>query len=320
MRYCDISKARAVYAAGGNVTEYLRRALGERANTDAIIEIAYDLQAGSYVEHFEKHGEVVGPYLDEIAGVLGRVATGARRILDVGTGESTTLAGVAPRSFAGAAQILACDISWSRLHTGRAFIAASLAADLARRIQLFVGNAFRLPLRTGSIDLVWTSHALEPNGGREREVLGELFRVAKRLCLFEPSYEENSAEGRERMDRLGYVRDLPGAIRDLGGVLEESFRIQHAVNPLNPTHAYVIAAPPRDGRGDTDEQAEATPDGEYWACPATRYPAVLEPDLLYCERSGLAYPVLRGIPVLREESGILATALGRSGPRAGASS
>jgi uncharacterized protein YbaR (Trm112 family) len=105
------------------------------------------------------------------------------------------------------------------------------------------------------------------------------------------------------MDRLGYIRDLQGAIRDLGGVLEECIRIEHPVNPLNPTHAFVITPPP-----DTPAEAPA-PGGDHWACPSTGYPASLHDDVLYCERSGLAYPVIHGIPVLRAEAAILATAL-----------
>ena len=42
-------------------------------------------------------------------------------------------------------------------------------------------------------------------------LLRELFRVTKKkLVLFEPSYELNSEEGKVRMDRLGYIKDIEG--------------------------------------------------------------------------------------------------------------
>jgi uncharacterized protein YbaR (Trm112 family) len=136
--------------------------------------------------------------------------------------------------------------------------------------------------------------------------LAEIFRVAKnKVCLFEPNYEGTSIEGRQRMERLGYVRDLPGAIQELGGVLERCVRIEHAINQLNPTYGFVIAPPPFTGIENDNE------DCNFWACPSTGYPLSLGESFMYCESSGLAYPILSGIPVLRKEAAILATALRR---------
>ena len=70
MRYCDLSGAFDVYAQGGNVTKYLRDTLGEEQNNDSIIEIAYDLQSGSYVENFERNRSIVTRYIDEISDIL----------------------------------------------------------------------------------------------------------------------------------------------------------------------------------------------------------------------------------------------------------
>lgn len=163
---------------------------------------------------------------------------------------------------------------------------------------------FALPLRSKSIDVVWTSHAVELNAGGERKALTEIFRVAKSsLCLLEPYYEGNSDEGKRRMRHLGYIRALPDAIAELGGVLEDCVRVEHAVNPLNPTYAFVITPPP------CMNAESAVQDRDFWACPSTGYPLSFLDGFIYCERSGLAYPILRGIPVLREESAILATAL-----------
>ncbi|CAM5272174.1 Methyltransferase domain-containing protein OS=Lysinibacillus sphaericus OX=1421 GN=LS41612_21290 PE=4 SV=1 [Lysinibacillus sphaericus] len=66
-----------------------------------------------------------------------------------------------------------------------------------------------MPLANNSIDLVYTVHALEPNGGKELEALKELYRVAsKYVVLVEPYYEGANSEAKERMDRLGYIKGI----------------------------------------------------------------------------------------------------------------
>jgi uncharacterized protein YbaR (Trm112 family) len=297
MKYCDLRPAVAAYREGRNVMQTLRDMLGEKANTPQIIEIAYDLQAGSYVDYVRTNREFWRAYTSELAAVLRDHLSAGDRVLDAGTGEMTTLVGVANNCSDDVAHY-AMDISWSRIAKGRAFAEAEMRPDLGAVLSSFVGDLLHLPLRGGSMDVVWTSHALEPNAGHEKAVLAELFRVArKRVVLFEPSYEDNSDEGRARMDALGYIRGLPEAIAELGGRLEEKRMIGAVSNPLNPTYAYVIT-PPRE---------TAARDHDVWACPATRLPMEQRGDCYWSEASRLAYPVIGSIPVLREESAVYAT-------------
>jgi uncharacterized protein YbaR (Trm112 family) len=297
MKYCDLRPAIAAYREGRNVMQTLRDMLGEAVNTPQIIEVAYDLQAGSYVDYVRANREFWRAYTSELAAILGDHLDAGDRALDAGTGEMTTLVGVANRCRDHVAHY-ATDISWSRIARGRAFARSEMRSDLNASSSSFVGDLLRLPLRDRSMDVVWTSHALEPNAGREKEALAELFRVArKRVVLFEPSYEDNSNAGRARMDALGYIRGLPDAIVALGGRLEEKRAIGAVSNPLNPTYAFVITPPDR---------AATRSDGE-WACPATRLPMDRRGDCYWSEASRLAYPIISGIPVLREESAIYAT-------------
>ena len=68
------------------------------------------------------------------------------------------------------------------------------------------------------MNVTTSSHALEPNGGRLKQLMAELFRVTiDKLVLFEPCYEINTDAGKERMDRLGYIKNLDGVIAELGG-------------------------------------------------------------------------------------------------------
>lgn len=50
MKYIDLISAKQVYKNNLNVTDYLKKYLKVKNNNSEIIEIAYDLQAGSYIE------------------------------------------------------------------------------------------------------------------------------------------------------------------------------------------------------------------------------------------------------------------------------
>lgn len=291
----DIRRAKEVYESGGNVTDYLKQARGQSRNDAEIIEIAYDLQAGSYSSAALKNADRLQSYADQVAAILSPYLRDGDVFLDIGTGECTTLAHLERRLPSSLGRMLACDISWSRLCYGRAFL------DHAgcRPVDLFAADLLHLPLQAKSVDIVWSSHALEPNGGNELAAIEEILRVCRSYAvLFEPSYEKNSPDGRARMDRLGYVKDLPGAIAAAGGDLLACIPIREPQNPLNPTHAYVIRPPASDSANTT-----------VWACPVANDRLSEIAGFLYSRESGLAYPVLKGVPILRKSAGVLATVL-----------
>lgn len=92
-----------------------------------------------------------------------------------------------------------------------------------------------------SIDLVYTSHSIEPNGGREEEALRELYRITKKyLVLLEPSYEFADTECRKRMKKNGYVTKLYSTAKRLGYKIVEHRLFDYSRNRLNPTGLMII--------------------------------------------------------------------------------
>ena len=168
-------------------------------------------------------------------------------------------------------------------------------------LKVHVSDMAELPFADKSLDVVISSHALEPNGGRESILLAELLRVSRKYCiLFEPSYELNSPAGRDRMDKHGYIKELERHASELGADVVQVCKIEAAMNPLNPTACFVIRpSGPEIALG--AEQA--------YTVPGTSFPLEANANFLQSGATGLVFPVLRGIPILRKKHAILASSL-----------
>ena len=300
MEPVDLSDVRRLYRDGVNVMDYLKKKLGATHNTDQLVETAYDLQAGSYIEYIARHAAIEVPYQKDAADILASVLSNGDSIADVGTGEMTTLSPVADACYGVVSSAFAIDISLSRLIVGLRHLRETLPPTVCQKITAAAATLFRLPLADNSVDVVWTSHALEPNGGKELEGVSELARVTRKyLVLFEPSYERNTTAGKDRMDRLGYVKDLEATIASIPGLnLESVVKMSRPIDDPNPTYAHVV----RKGPAKTSVVVAL-------ACPLTHGPLEARDGYLYSPRALLAYPVVENVPILRIEKGICASVL-----------
>ena len=300
MDYLDLKKAKMAYQKGENVTEFLRSEFNVQSNTSEIIEIAYDLQAGSYIESCIENIESATNYAQVLSSLLEPHIFKECSILDVGAGELTTLSLIANQLDQRVSEIHAFDISWSRLWHGLEFWQNTVTRkDLD--LLPFVADMKQIPLASKSIDLVTSNHALEPNGANLETLLSEIFRVCKKTCvLFEPSYESNSAAGKERMDSLGYIKGMEEKIKLLGGKLIDFHLISKPINPHNPTACFVIEPP---------LQNFSTTSFNKFSVPGTNFLLERENDFMISTDTGLAFPILKKIPILKKDSAILATSL-----------
>ena len=289
-----LNELRARYEAGENITALLKARDG--TNSAKAIEVAYDLQAGSYVDFVSNNMDDWNRYTSELGDILRRFVNPLDSMLDCGAGELTTLSGVV-RSLPADIQVLAFDISLSRIRVGNAFVQRTMRSDLAPKLRSFCATMEHIPLGDGSIDVVMTAHALEPNRGREELLLAELFRVSRRhVILCEPSYEDNSPEGKERMDRLGYVRNMDEHIAKCGGVIAEKIRMDNVMNPLNPSCCWIIEVDSGPSRSETD-----------YRCPISRARLRKREGYYWSDKGLYAYPVIEGVPILKPEYAIVLT-------------
>ena len=242
MKFIDVLEAKSIYQKGENVIQYLRAKLGSEDNTSDIIEIAYDLQAGSYIESVKSNSAKAESYAVELSETLNKYLETGDSLLDIGTGEITTLTLVLNELDIELSDIVAFDISWSRLSVGMKFHRENRRIKFP--LKAFVADIKEIPLHEKCVDIVTSSHALEPNGKNLKALLLELFRITKKkLVLFEPSYELNSKEGKARMDRLGYIKDIEGTVLKLGGKVVDIVPIKNTSNSLNPTACFIIEPP-----------------------------------------------------------------------------
>jgi uncharacterized protein YbaR (Trm112 family) len=283
-----------LFARGENLIAHLRTLENRDHNTVEDILISYDFQAGTYIQAYESNPDYLNRYTAELAVLLGSIGSFGS-LLEAGCGEATTLSVLGNR-LNPTPTLAGFDLSWSRVKLGSRF-----AHRRGLQPMLFCADLFHIPLADHSVDVVMTSHSLEPNGGREREGLLELARVARKwLVLLEPAYDLAGPECRRRMEHHGYIRNLAEAIGQLDLELVAHRLFPVCANPLNPTALYLVRLDPN--QPDVRELR--------FQCPVSGCPLQPSPEGFYSDTSFLAYPVLSGIPCLLEQNAILATKFG----------
>ena len=305
LRINDFVFARDAYLKGANVTEFLKNSLNMDANNKDIIEYAYDLQSGSYIDFTKNNLDMVVTYTRELSQYLNSFLEPDDILMDVGCGELTTLSLIMGHLEVSPKKLLAFDISWSRINVGRDFFKVNVASDV--NLIPFVAAMEEIPLPDKSVDIAFSSHALEPNGHSLKTLVRELFRVTrKKLILFEPHFENNSPEGKERMERLGYIKDLEGVIVELGGRVVLCKPLVNIYNPLNPTSVFVVDPP---DYAKSLHNVNNTVDFHF-SDPGTNYKLnYISNAFMFSDFSGFCYPVLRSIPILKSSSAILASGM-----------
>ena len=203
----QLIKTVEAYKSGGNAIEFVKKNFSnENRNSAFSILLSYDLQSGDYNKrknfdikwksYFEKWG-------NQIANILNNHSKPGMSFLEVGCGECTSMESILKYINPGYKFFFGLDVSWSRIFEGKKQLKNELNNEL------FVADLFSIPLADNSIDIIYSVHSLEPNGGREEEAIKELIRVAKyKVILCEPIYELSNQLQKIRMNKHGYIKNL----------------------------------------------------------------------------------------------------------------
>jgi SAM-dependent methyltransferase len=288
-----IKQLETAFQQNTNIMELMRKRSRIEGNSPDAILMSYDLQSGSYsdlMDDPEYHAKKTC-FNNGIANVLRPFGSGS--LLEVGVGEASTLAGVITALDVQPSDVGGFDISWSRAAYARRYLEKSGS----RGVTLFTGDIGAIPLADDSYDIVYTAHSLEPNGGREREYLQELYRITKKwLVLIEPAYEFGNEETRRRIEQHGYCRGLSQTARELKYEVVEEKLFEGNPWIYNQSQQTIIRKP-----------SAAIANDRTFACPACKKPVIQHLGHYFCQECYNIYPVIDGIPCLLPGNGILAT-------------
>lgn len=290
-KFAILDRVKEIYKSKGNIIKYLKSIDGREQNSLEDILISYDFQAGAYTRGYDSNPTLRDNLSFHLASVFNKLGEFSS-FLEAGVGEATILGLTVPKLKQRPTHFYGFDLSWSRIQAAKAF----LERMDVEGINLFVGDMFNAPIGDNSIDVVYTVHAIEPNGGREEEALKELYRIAKKyIVMVEPATEYASDEAKKRMEDHGYVTGLYETAVQLGYEIIEHRPFEVNYNPLNPTGLIVIKK-----NGDLEE-------GNAMCCPITKSPLIENEDCFFAPDSLLAYPILNKIPCLLPQNAIVAT-------------
>lgn len=282
-----------LYNKNINIIDYLKRLDGNEKNCIEDILISYDFQAGTYIDSYKESIKLKQKYGFKLAKEIEQLGK-FNSMLEVGVGEATTLAPLLQNMKEVPEKIYGFDISWSRIKYARKF----LYELNIKNVNLFTGDLFLSPLKSNSIDIVYTNHSIEPNGGREEEALKELYRITnKYLILLEPAYELANDYAKKRMLENGYITCLYNKAKELGFniIKYELFGINE--NDLNPTGIMII-------KKQTEEKIISQ---NNICCPITKADIKKYDNVYFSEKSLLSYPIIDGIPCLLPQNAIITT-------------
>lgn len=163
-KFKQLQKIKDLYANGENIIQYLKSIGNNDVNTIEDILISYDFQSGSYIQGFSKNREFNDKYCKALSTIIDGIEN-VESIIEIGVGEATTLNSVIRNLSNRPSEIFGLDISWSRLK-----FAKCLLEDFnINNVNLFTANLFEIPLSDNSIDVVYTSHSIEPNGEKKKK-------------------------------------------------------------------------------------------------------------------------------------------------------
>ena len=296
-----------VYRKGENVMEFIKKNFSEE-NKNSIFSIllSYDLQSGEYNKRknfVDKWKSYFNEWGHQLANILDQYSEPGMSFLEIGCGECTSMSSILDHMHPENKNFFGFDVSWSRIFEGKKLLSDSINNEL------FVADLFSIPLADNSVDIIYSVHSLEPNGGREEEAIRELIRVAKhKVILCEPIYELANKTQKIRMDKHGYVKNLKETAQKFNVNILQYNQLPFYASEENVSGILVLEKI----RSEIEDKNKFD---SIWQCPITQRKIIKYDDFYFNEDIGLAYPILKNIPLLHKDNMIIASKLSEMIPK-----
>lgn len=269
---------------------------------------SYDLQAGSYINHYESN--IKSPCLDEegcvslsfanllakraknLAAFINASQIGGGKsfsLLEAGCGEATFLLELI-RHLPSNTSITGFDIAPSRVKYAQDFL-----SKMNAKASLYVASMDAIPFADNSFDVVITHHALEPNTLGAHKLISELYRVcSKLLVMIEPSFKMGNAATKQNILKHKYLQNLPASVGKLGLNLCEK-RLFYPTHEHNNSALFAL-------------KKDAFTAKSLLICPQCKQELEYKNAQNFCKNCHLVYPILGKTQLLRPQDGVFFSA------------
>ena len=294
LEYKEIKKIRELYHNNKNISQYLRNKNNVKKNSIDTILYSYDLQGGR--DYLRRNDPKIKSYNKKIAKTITDTISDldVKSFLEAGTGEGLILGLLNPKTIKSNPSLYGFDLTLSRLLYAQKYL-----KEQKKKASIFSANMMNIPLAENSVDVVCTVMSMEPNHGREKAILSELFRITRKyLILIEPTYELGSNKTKKHIIQHGYVRNLPNLIKKM------NYKII--------THKYLgFSTPYNENALIVAEKNPKLPSSREikFVSPISHKPLIKKTNFLYCKEDGYAFPIINNIPCLVNDNGILVSKL-----------
>ena len=143
--YSVILDARDKFLQGENITNFLKKKFNLTSNTSEIIELSYELQAGSYILNYLRNPKPLDNYVNEMTEIIEDQLLEKYTVLDVGCGELTTLSLLLNNLKIKPKKLYALDLSWSRIYKGMSFAKTKLSTSDYKKIVPIISDISEIP-------------------------------------------------------------------------------------------------------------------------------------------------------------------------------
>ena len=296
----DILKAKKLYSNGNNI---IKSKLSSNINitkllTNKDIELAYDLQAGNYINNALRKKEWLENFSLEAAKIIDHYISQDATLLDAGTGELTSFSNILNSLENKVSRALAFDLSLSRLFLGMKYMKKIMNKSIETTI--FCAELSKIPLPENSVDTAITIHAVEPNNIGASEIIQELMRVSRdNLLLFEPYYEKSNTKVKKRMNEHNYVRGIEEIIKMNRGKIVDIIEILNSESELNKTFCFVVDVKHLKKNNEKKAIKFTYPGRE-------EYLEKLD-SFYFSKETGYIFPEIKKIPILKLDTALLAS-------------